>query len=294
MKTAPRLLDYFKIHFIVIIYAFTAILGNATKANALTIVFVRCVITAISLGLIIHFSKKSFQVSSPVLWIWILNGVFIALHWLLFFGAAKVSTVAMCLAGLSTQTFWTSLIEPIAKKARISMIEVFLGLFVIAALAIIFSVQQAQWLGLLMGIGSGFFGALFSVVNGQFTHTHDPKLITLYEMIAAGFMTGIVWSFGAFDGLAGYFPLGLDWLWIGILALVCTVYAYTETIHLYKVFSVFSINLVITLEPVYGIILAIYLFGSKEIMQPGFYWGTVLLMLTVMAHPFLKKSNKLV
>ena len=174
------------------------------------------------------------------------------------------------------------------------MIEVFLGLLVIVALIIIFSVQQAQWLGLLMGIGSGFFGALFSVVNGQFTNTHDPKLITLYEMIAAGILTGIVWSFGAFEGLTGYFPIGLDWLWIGILALVCTVYAYTETIHLYKVFSVFSINLVITLEPVYGIILAIYIFGSKEIMHPGFYWGTVLLVLTVMAHPFLKKSNKLV
>jgi drug/metabolite transporter (DMT)-like permease len=225
--------------------------------------------------------------------VWVLNGVFVALHWLLFFGAAKVSTVAMCLAGLSTQTFWTSLIEPIAKKVRISKIEVFLGLLVIAALVIIFSVQQAQWLGLLMGIASGFFGALFSVVNGQFTHTHDPKLITFYEMVAAGIMTGMVWSFGAFDGLAGYFPIGLDWLWIGILALVCTVYAYTETIHLYKVFSVFSINLVITLEPVYGMILAIYIFGSKEIMQPGFYYGTILLVLTVMAHPFLKKSNKL-
>ena len=294
MKNAPRLLDYFKIHFIVIIYAFTAILGNATKANALTIVFVRCMITAISLGLIIHYSNKSFRVSAPVLRMWILNGVFIALHWLLFFGAAKVSTVAMCLAGLSTQTFWTSLIEPIAKKVRISMIEVFLGLLVIAALVIIFSVEQAQWLGLLMGIASGFFGALFSVVNGQYTHTHDPKLITLYEMIAAGLITGIVWSFGAFDGLVGYFPMRLDWLWIGILALVCTVYAYTETIHLYKVFSVFSINLVITLEPVYGMILAIYIFGNKEIMQPGFYYGTILLVLTVMAHPFLKKSNKLV
>lgn len=293
MKTAPRLLDYFKIHFIVIIYAFTAILGNATQANTLTIVFVRCVITSISLGLIIHYSKKGFQVSKSVLWVWVLNGVFVALHWLLFFGAAKVSTVAMCLAGLSTQTFWTSLIEPIAKKVRISMIEVFLGLLVIAALVIIFSVEQAQWLGLLMGIASGFFGALFSVINGQFTHTHNPKLITLYEMIAAGIVTGLVWSFGAFDGLVGYFPIGLDWLWIGILALVCTVYAYTETIHLYKVFSVFSINLVITLEPVYGMILAIYIFGSKEIMQPGFYYGTILLVLTVMAHPFLKKSNKL-
>ncbi len=291
MLQKPRLFDYFKIHFIVILYAFTAILGNASQANALSIVFFRCVMTAISLIGILYVSKKSMQVSSRVLWIWIINGFFISLHWLLFFGAAKVSTVAMCLAGLSTQTFWTSILEPIAKKTKVALIEIFLGILVVVALVIIFSVQQAQWLGLLMGIGAGFFGALFSVINGNFTHSHDPKLITAYEMVSAGVMTGVVWSIGAWAGTAGYIPLGLDWLWISILALVCTVYAYTETIHLYKVFSVFSINLVITLEPVYGILLAVFIFGSKEVMSTGFYWGTALLVLTVLAHPFLVKKE---
>jgi drug/metabolite transporter (DMT)-like permease len=180
--------------------------------------------------------------------------------------------------------------EPIAKKQKIAWIEVFLGLVVVVALGIIFSVQPGQWLGLVMGIGSGFFGALFSVINGNYTHSHDPKLITVYEMAAAGLITGLIWAYGLGSGSAGFVPLGLDWLWIGILAVVCTVYAYTETIHLYKVFSVFSINLVITLEPVYGILLAVFIFGQKEIMHPGFYWGTALLVLTVMAHPFLKKK----
>lgn len=291
MVGKPKILDYFKIHFIVILYAFTAILGNATHANALTIVFFRCMISSVLLIIILHFTNKSFHVTKEILWIWVLNGLFISLHWLLFFGAAKVSTVAICLAGLSTQTFWTSLLEPIAKKTKIALVEIFLGLLVIIALIIILSVQQAQWLGLLMGIGAGFFGALFSVINGNFTHSHDPKLITAYEMISAGIMVGIFWGIGVFNESIGFIPIGLDWVWIGILAVVCTVYAYTETINLYKVFSVFSINLVITLEPVYGILLAIVIFGNKEIMDSGFYWGTALLVITVMMHPFLKKSS---
>ena len=291
MRQKPHLFDYFKIHFIVILYAFTAILGNATHANALSIVFFRCVITSVALIAILYFSKHSLRVDSKTLRVWLLNGLFIALHWLLFFGAAKVSTVAMCLAGLSTQTFWTSVMEPIAKKQKVKLVEVFLGALVIIALFIIFSVEQAQWLGLLLGIGAGFFGALFSVINGEYTHSHDPRLITTYEMISAGILTGIVWSYGALNGWDHYIPIDLDWLWIGILAIVCTVYAYTETIKLYRVFSVFSINLVITLEPVYGIILAVFIFGSKEVMHSGFYWGTALLVLTVMAHPFLVKSQ---
>ena len=119
MRQAPRFIDYLKIHFIVVLYAFTAILGNATQANALSIVFFRCVISSIFLLAILRFQQVSFRVPKNILYQWILNGLFIALHWLLFFGAAKVSTVAMCLAGLSTQTFWTSLLEPWTKKEKI-------------------------------------------------------------------------------------------------------------------------------------------------------------------------------
>jgi drug/metabolite transporter (DMT)-like permease len=199
----------------------------------------------------------------------------------------------MCLAGLSTQTFWTSLLEPLFKKEPIKRIEVLLGLLVVLALGIIFMTEEAQWLGLLLGIGSGFFGALFSVINGQFTHTHDARVITVFEMISAAFLTGSVWFYEYLSGSDGiWLPMGLDWLWIGILAIVCTVYAYTETINLYKVFSVFSINLVITLEPVYGILLAIFIFGQQEIMHSGFYWGTAILLLTVFIHPFLGQQKK--
>ena len=291
MKKAPKLSDYLKIHFIVILYAFTAILGNATHANALSIVFFRCVISSVGLYLVLRFSGISLRVDKRAISIWILNGVFISLHWLLFFGAAKVSTVAMCLAGLSTQTFWTSLLEPIFKKQPIKRIEVILGLLVVLALAIIFLVEETQWQGLLLGIGAGFFGALFSVINGQFTHTHDARVITVFEMFSASFLTGVVWLYEYLSGSKGvWLPIEMDWLWIGILAIVCTVYAYTETIKLYKVFSVFSINLVITLEPVYGILLAIFIFGQQEIMHAGFYWGTGVLLLTVFIHPFLESK----
>ena len=294
MKKAPKLTDYVKIHFIVILYAFTAILGNATKANALSIVFFRCVISSIGLYLVLRVAGKSLRVDKRAISIWVMNGFFIALHWLLFFGAAKVSTVAMCLAGLSTQTFWTSLLEPIFKKEPVKRIEVFLGILVVLALSIIFLTEDAQWLGLLLGIGAGFFGALFSVINGQFTHTHDARVITVFEMISAAFITGLVWFYEVLNNVGGiWLPMDWDWLWISILAIVCTVYAYTETIKLYKVFSVFSINLVITLEPVYGILLAIFIFGQREIMHAGFYWGTGILLFTVFINPFLmsKKDN---
>ena len=110
MRQAPRLLDYFKIHFIVILYAFTAILGNATEANALTIVFFRCVIAAAGLGLMLAASKKSFQVPSSVLKIWLLNGAFVSLHWLLFFGAVFNIWSTRCPGFLNLDLFLASVL----------------------------------------------------------------------------------------------------------------------------------------------------------------------------------------
>lgn len=292
MKKSPPLLDYLKIHFIVVIYAFTAILGKAITANALSVVFFRCLMASLALYGLLLILKVPLRARKRVKRIWYWNGLFIALHWLLFFGAAKVSNVAMCLAGLSTQTFWTSILEPWYQKQSIKKVEVFLGILVILALGIIFWVEQAQALGLLMGIGAGFFGALFSVINGRFTHQYDPRVVTLYEIGVAGLITGLVWCWGFAQGLPDFIPSLWDWLWMGALALVCTVYAYTETIRLYRVFSVFSINLVITLEPVYGIILAFLIFGQQEVMHAGFYWGTALLLFTVGFHPFLNAKTK--
>lgn len=290
MKPGPSLSDYLKIHFIVFLFAFTAILGNASSTNSLTLVFFRCLITSIGLFFLIQ-NLKNFKTKKIVKRVWIINGVFISLHWLLFFGAAKVSTIAMCLAGLSTQTFWTSLLEPVFLKKSIDPFEVILGIIVVIALSIIYFSDFAAWFGLVMGIGSGFFGAVFSVINGRFKN-FDSKIITFYEMVTATFITGIAWTFGLFSGGKNFIPIGYDWLWIAILAIVCTVYAFTEIIKLYKVFSVFSTNLIITLEPVYGIILGYLIFKEKEIMPTSFYYGTTLLLSTVIAHPLIKRYQK--
>lgn len=290
MKPGPSFSDYLKIHFIVFLFAFTAILGNASSTNSLTLVFFRCLITSIGLFFLIQ-NLKNFKTKKIVKRVWIINGVFISLHWLLFFGAAKVSTIAMCLAGLSTQTFWTSLLEPVFLKKSIDPFEVILGIIVVIALSIIYFSDFAAWFGLVMGIGSGFFGAVFSVINGRFKN-FDSKIITFYEMVTATFITGIAWTFGLFSGGENFIPIGYDWLWISILAIVCTVYAFTEIIKLYKVFSVFSTNLIITLEPVYGIILGYLIFKEKEIMPTSFYYGTTLLLSTVIAHPLIKRYQK--
>ncbi|RYF48591.1 MAG: GAF domain-containing protein, partial [Cytophagaceae bacterium] len=71
---------------------------------------------------------------------------------------------------------------------------------------------------------------------------------------------------------------GYDWLWLLLLAGVCTVYAFSTSVELMKRISAFVVNLTINLEPVYGIVLAQIMFGlhvpgfGQEKMSGGVSW----------------------
>jgi drug/metabolite transporter (DMT)-like permease len=144
-----------------------------------------------------------------------------------------------------------------------------------------------------MAVISAFLSALFTVINGSFTKRHNAYTITFYEMIGAWLSVVLFLPFyQAYlspDGLLHLAPVPLDWLYLMILAIICTVYAYSESVELMKRLSAFIINLTVNLEPVYGIILALILFPEKEKMPGNFYLGTGLIIISVLLYPLLNK-----
>lgn len=289
----PEFKDYLHLHFLVLIWGFTAILGLLITIPPVEVVFYRTLIASIGLGLLIYFKNVGFNVSKTDLIKLLLTGSLIAGHWILFFTSARVSTASVCLAGMATTSFWTSFLEPFALKKRIKWYEVFLGVVVIIGLYIIFHFEFNHALGLILALMSAFLAALFTVINGNFAKAHHHQTVTFYEMM------------GACISIAIFFPVykvflakgqelnlalsGADLFYILILAIVCTVYAYAASIELMKKISAFSVNLTLNLEPVYGIILAVLVFGEKEKMHAGFYIGASIILLSVLAHPFLNK-----
>jgi drug/metabolite transporter (DMT)-like permease len=144
---------------------------------------------------------------------------------------------------------------------------------------------------------SGFTIAIFAVINSELVKRHDAYVITFYEMCGAAISIALflpiytgTWSV---TGKLELTPTLSDWLWLGILAFVCTVYAYAASIQLMKRLSVFTIQLTLNLEPVYGIVLALLVFQEKEIMSAGFYAGTIIILGAVFAYPAIKRlGNK--
>jgi drug/metabolite transporter (DMT)-like permease len=289
--------DYLKLHFIVFIWGFTAILGKLIEIPSIELVFFRTGIAAVLLALLMAFKKNNLSLRFREFMPLLLTGAIVAAHWILFFLSARVSNISVCLAGMATVTLFTAFLEPLFFKRRISMLEIISGLTVIAGLYIIFRFEFGHALGLSIALGSAFLAAVFSILNARFTKKHDPYTITFYEMSGAALSIAIFFipytQFGiAEGGILDLTPSLSDWMYLLILSGICTVYAFSVSVEIMKRLTPFTVNLSINMEPIYGIILALIFFGDSEKMSGGFYLGAAVIILTIIANPLIRYQQK--
>ncbi|GAA0727214.1 DMT family transporter [Aquimarina litoralis] len=295
-----KLQNYLHFHFIVFVWGFTAILGELITIEALPLVWYRMLMASGFIYLFILFRKVSLRVSKKLLMILSIAGVIIALHWITFFAAIKASNVSITLAVLSTGAFFTSILEPIFYKRKLIWYEVVFGLMVIGGLYIIFNVEGDYVLGIMYAICSAFLSSVFSLINGKIAQKYSPSMISFYELLSGvGFITIYLFAI-SFLGTEGegfsrsFFQLSTtDWIYLIILASVCTAYAFIGSVQVMKYLSPYTVMLTINLEPVYGIVLAYLIFGDAEKMNPGFYYGALIILGTVVLNGIFKNLKKI-
>jgi drug/metabolite transporter (DMT)-like permease len=288
--------DYLRLHFIVLLWGFTAILGKLISVPPVELVFWRTLLATTGLGLLLTLKKQSVRIPFGQVVRLLSVGSLVAVHWITFFLAARLSSVSVCLAGMATLALWTSLLEPLLLWRRIRGYEVFLGLLTMVGLYLVSQAEFDQLLGLAVAILSAGLSALFSVLNVKLVKQHSPLRLTFYEMMGACLSIVLffpIYSLYFTEGAGLQLALvSWDWLWLLVLAGVCTVYAFSASIELMKRLSAFVINLTTNLEPVYGIVLAVIIFGSEERMSGGFYLGTLVILFSVLIHPVLDQWNQ--
>jgi drug/metabolite transporter (DMT)-like permease len=280
---------YLQLHLAILLWGFTAILGKLILLDEGLLVWYRMGISSLSTLLFVLISKSSLKISRQEIVRLIGISFLITLHWITFYGAIKASNVSIAISCFSSIALFTALINPIINKVKINKSEIILGLGVIVGIGIIFTIQQLYWKGILLAIVSAFLGALFTVLNKNISSKIEPATITFYELFF-GFIlltfTLPLW-FGINNSGFGI-PTENDWIYLIILAVVCTTVPFTLSMHAIKKLDAFTMNLSLNLEPVYSIILAIFLFHENETVGFSFYIGTGIILLTVMWHAYTK------
>jgi drug/metabolite transporter (DMT)-like permease len=284
--------SYFKLHWIVFIWGFTAVLGRLITLDAMPLVWFRMLFAVVFIFIYNKFTKTSIRLPKKVILKFLVAGLVIALHWFTFFRAIKVSNVSITLACLSTGAFFTSIIEPIFFKKKIIWYEIFFGLLVVVGLSIIFKVEGNYIEGIVLALISAFLSACFAVINSKFVVNYEPKVISFYELFG-GVLFFSIFLFGTSSFNSEFFQLSInDFLYLLVLSSVCTAYAFIASTSVMKFLSPYTVMLTINLEPIYGILLAVLIFKEKEQMSPTFYFGALLILITVVLNAVLKAKHK--
>src|SRR3954453_8116678 len=271
-----------RLHTAVFLWGFTGILGRLISLNEGWLVWWRMLITAVVLWIYFFVSKQIQKVSIKNFLKIASIGTMLSIHWLLFYGSIKYANVSIALTCLATTGLLSAIIEPLFFRRRINPSELLLGTFALAGIAIIYFSNLQFSVGIYIGLLSSLATVIVSVLNKKIVGGYTPQVITLYQL-TGGFL-GLSILMPLYNFLLHsniQYPRPLDWLWLFILACCCTVLTFILYIGALKKLSAFTINLTLTLEPVYGIILAFAVFHENKYLSQYFYVGFALILMAV-------------
>jgi drug/metabolite transporter (DMT)-like permease len=277
-------------HFVILIFGFTGILGKLITIEAIPLVFWRTLIGGGAIYVWLKMRRKiSKKSTSDVLKMGGI-GLLVAIHWITFFASIKISNVSVALTMLATSPMFIGFLEPLIFKRKIDWRELTVAAVVLVGVGTIFSFNTTYHEGMILGIISAFFASLFATLNGVLIRTHDASNISLVELLTASAAIFILMFFTGEVNSELFVLSSQDWFWITILALVATSFAFIAFTSIMKVLTPFTTSVAINLEPIYSIILAVMIFGEEEIMGPRFYIGALIIIGAVLLNTILKRK----
>ena len=278
------------LHGVVVIFGFTGILGKLISIEAEPLVFWRVTLGGATTTLFLWMSKR-WEV-----WTWrgvvqaALVGWIVAAHWVTFFASIKASSVGLALTMLATAPLFVGFIEPLVFGRRIALRELAVAAMVFLGIALVFDAEQDHLMGMVLGLASALLAAVFSTVNGVLVRKHDPINLSAVELLSASVGMGLWLVLRGQWGARVWTMTTSDWIWIAVLAVVATSFAFMVSIQVLKKLTPFESAMAINLEPIYAIVLAYVLFGER--FSPGFYAGAALVICAVFVDTLLRSRGR--
>lgn len=269
-----------EIHSAVLLFGLAGLFGKILDLPAWAIVLGRTGFATAALGLVLVVARPA-QLHRGVKTISLfgLLGALLAVHWILFFLAIQVSTVAVGLLAFSTFPVFITVIEPWWFNEKRRTIDGVTALLVMMGLCIMVypSPFGGQLLaGVFWGVLSGFTFAILSLLNRKWVREYPPVVIAFYQNAFATLL--LLPMLAWFDG---HIEAG-QWGMLAFLGVVCTALSHALFIRGLTFVRAQLASVIACLEPVYGIVFAYFLL--HEIPSPHtLAGGTVILMTTIVA-----------
>ena len=285
-----------QLHFCVLLWGFTAILGKLISLPALALVWWRMLVVVLCLACVPRVWRALRAVPRRLLGIYAVIGVLVSLHWLTFYGAIKLANASVAVTCLALAPAFLAEVEPWIARRPFDVRELLLGVAVLPGVALVVGGVPA---GMMLGIGVGALSALlvsfFIAMNKRYAGDSDSLMVTALELGTGVLLLPLLAPL--FDGGLGALlqpPQGRDAVLLMVLSLGCTLLPFTLSLVALRQLSAFSAQLAVNLEPLYSIVLAALLLGEQRELGLAFYAGVAVVLAAVFLHPLIARRPELV
>lgn len=280
-----------QIHLCVVIWGFTAILGKLISLPAFTLVWWRMFLVVAALALVPAFWRGVRQMSARTIAIFAGIGIVVALHWVTFYGAIKLSNASVAATCMGVAPIMMSIVEPWITRKRFDPRELLIGVAAVpGVMLVVGGTPQGMRLGIAVGVLSALLVSVFVSLNKRYVEQGEPMAVTGLELAAGtAFLTLLALVFGG-DSTQLAVPGMRDGMLLLLLALVCTLFPFALSLVALRNLSAFSAQLAVSLEPVYAVFLAMLLLNEQRELGLQFYAGLVIILGSVFAHAALKRA----
>ena len=295
MSPARRAL--LQIHFCVLLWGFTAILGKLISLDALPLVWWRMGLVTAALLLLPRVWRGLLALPKRLWLAYAGVGAVVSLHWLTFYGAIKLANASVAATCIALAPVFLALVEPYIAGRKFVGRELLLGVAVVPGVALVVGgLAPHMRLGVLVGSLSALLVAVFGALNKRLVAHADPLVVTCVEMgtgaLFLTLLTPLLPYLLPHEGALFPIPGPQDALLLVVLAIGCTLVPFVLSLMALRHLSAFGAQLVVNLEPVYAIVLAIPLLGEQRELGPSFYIGVAIILSAVFANPSLERAAK--
>jgi len=297
MPMTDRARAQLQIHFCVLLWGFTAILGKLITLPALPLVWWRMLLVVAALALLPRVWRGLRALPPRLLAGYAGVGVLVGLHWLTFYGAIKLANASVAVTCIALAPVFTAVIEPWVARRPFRPRELALGVAVLPGVALVVGgVPDGMRLGVAVGALSALLVAVFGSFNKRLVDHADPLTVTGIELGAgalaltalAPLMPSLL---PAFAGDLLVLPGPRDGALLVLLALACTLLPFALSLVALRHLSAYTVQLVTNLEPVYAIVLAALLLGEQRELSVQFYAGVAIVLAAVFLDPLLARRK---
>jgi drug/metabolite transporter (DMT)-like permease len=276
-----------QIHFCVILWGFTAILGKLISLGTLALVWWRMVLVSGALLLMPRVWRGVRALPSRMILIYAGIGLIVSLHWLAFYGSIRLANASVAVTCLALAPVFLAFVEPLMVGRRFDVREVMFGVAAIPGVALVVGgTPEGMRAGVIVGVLGALLVAVFSSLNKRFIGHTGALSVTALE-IGAGMVLMTVISLLLAPDAVFVLPSVRDLTLLLVLAMGCTLLPFALSLAALRHVSAFTATIALNMEPIYAILLAIVLLGEQRELGAGFYLGVAIVLAAVFLHSWL-------